>query len=106
MSEKKLNNMDVTTDTDRVSWDEEKVIEQVWKDFHGMVTRSTIEQLISEVIQKYKGALIRTYIPILVQKEVVDQLRAGLPVSTPDVESKSGSDHFADTLSELDAYSV
>ena len=67
-----------TTSTDRIERDKEIIIEQIWIELEGKIAHSIIEQLVSEVIQKYAEVPIQTYIPILVHKEVVERLRSKL----------------------------
>ena len=59
-------------------WDVEPLIERVWNGFGGMVSRSTINDMITEVMPNYENAPIQTYVPIFVYKETVKRLRAGL----------------------------
>lgn len=65
-------------------WDVETLIEQIWNDLGGTVTRSTIRQVLMEVIPRYESARIQTYVPIFVHKETVKQLRVGLAEVAPD----------------------
>jgi hypothetical protein len=59
-------------------WDVETLIEQIWNDLEGTVTRSTIRQVLGQVIPRYENARIRTYVPIFLCKETVEQLHAAL----------------------------
>jgi len=65
-------------------WDIETIIEQVWRDLQGRVSRAAIRPVILEIMPKYENARITTYIPILVHRETVDTLRARLDEARPD----------------------
>ncbi len=64
-------------------WDVEALLERIWNDLEGTVSRSTIRQVFTEVIPYYESAPIQTFIPIFVQKETVKRLRAGLAEVPP-----------------------
>lgn len=57
-------------------WDPEIVIEQVWTELEGEVTRSTIRAVLTEVIHKYEHAPIQTFVPIFIRRETVERARA------------------------------
>ena len=65
------------------NWDVEALLERVWNDLGGTVSRSTIRQVLTEVILYYESAPIQTFVPIIVQKETVKRLRAGLAEVPP-----------------------
>ena len=57
-------------------WDVDTIAEQIFGDLNGAVARSTIQEVIKDVIPKYEGARIQTFVPIFIRRDVVDQLRA------------------------------
>ena len=59
-------------------WDAEPLIERVWNHLGGTVSRSTIRQVLAEVLPTYESARVQTFVPIFVHKETVKRLRAGL----------------------------
>jgi len=65
-------------------WDVETLLERIWNDLGGTVTRSTIRQVLTEVIPNYESARVQTYVPIFVHKETVKRLRVGLAEVAPD----------------------
>jgi hypothetical protein len=65
-------------------WDEEAFVEQIWNDLDGMVTRSAIRQVLTEIIPRYESAHVQTFVPIFVRKEAVERLRSGLAEVPPD----------------------
>ena len=57
-------------------WDVDTVTEQIFGELKGTVARSIIQKVIKDVIPKYEGALINTFVPIFIRRDVVDQLKA------------------------------
>jgi len=58
-------------------WDVEAFVEPIWIDLGGMVSRSAIRQVLTEIIPRYENARVQTFVPIFVRKEVVQRLRSG-----------------------------
>ena len=82
---------------DTLDWDQERTIEQIWKALDGKVARSAIEQVISEIALKYVGARIKTFIPILIQKEAVARLKTELSNTPPDTIIHTKSELISNT---------
>ena len=59
-------------------WDIETMIDQVWRQLQGSVSRAAIQAVILEIIPRYENARVTTYVPILVHREAVDTLRTRL----------------------------
>ena len=59
-------------------WDVETLLEQIWSHLEGTVSRSTIRQVLAEVLPNYESARVQTFVPIFVHKETVKRLQAGL----------------------------
>jgi formaldehyde-activating enzyme involved in methanogenesis len=57
-------------------WDVDTVTEQIFGELNGTVARSTIQEVIKDVIPKYEGARIQTFVPIFIRRDAVDQLKA------------------------------
>ncbi len=57
-------------------WDVDTITEQIFGDLNGSVARSTIQEVIKDVIRKYAGARIQTFVPIFIRRDAVDQLKA------------------------------
>ena len=66
-----------TVATSYPDWDVETLVEQIWNDLLGTVTRSSIRQVLTEVIPNYESARVQTFVPIFVHKETVKRLRTG-----------------------------
>jgi hypothetical protein len=95
----------VATNSD---WDSETVIEQVWNDLQGRVSRTEILQVILEIIPKYENARIATFVPIFIRRQAVAMLRARIaepnsdpPIQTPSI-SRVGASSDSDTAGSLD----
>lgn len=58
-------------------WDVETVVEQVWTDLGGTVSRPAIRREVAEVICAFEDARITTYVPLFVRKRTVERLRIG-----------------------------
>ena len=50
--------------------DQEAIIERIWIDLGGTVSRSDIRSVVIEVAPRYADARIFTYVPIFIGKEV------------------------------------
>ena len=59
-------------------WDVETLLEHIWNHLEGTVSRSTIHQVLAEVLPNYESARVQAFVPIFVHKETVKRLRAGL----------------------------
>jgi hypothetical protein len=73
-------------------WDIETMIDQVWRQLQGQVSRAAIQAVILEIMPRYENARVTTYVPVLVHREAVDTLHARLdsvsPAKRPDLLSK------------------
>ena len=58
--------------------DIEAIIEQIWGDLGGVTSHSDIRKALMEVAPKYEDARIKTYVPILLRREVLRRLQGGL----------------------------
>ena len=57
-------------------WDVDTVTEQIFGELNGTVARSTIQEVIKDVIPKYEGAPVQTFVPIFIRRDAVDKLKA------------------------------
>ena len=64
-------------------WDVENLLQRIWNHLEGTVSRSTIRQVLTEVIPIYESAPIQTFVLIFVHKETVERLQAGLAEAPP-----------------------
>ena len=70
----------------QVAWDEDSIIEQIWSELKGVVTHSTIQEVLKEVIPRYEEARIQTFVPIFIRRDAVDRLRSmQTPLASPDI---------------------
>jgi hypothetical protein len=58
-------------------WDVQLVVEQIWSDLGGAVSRTAIRQEVAQVIPAFADARITTYVPIFVRRRTLAQLRTG-----------------------------
>ena len=65
-------------------WDVETLLERIWNYLGGTVSRSTVRQVLAEVIPNYESARVQAFVPIFVHRETVKRLRTGLPKVPPD----------------------
>jgi hypothetical protein len=56
----------------------ETLIDQVWNDLQGQVSRATIQQALLEIIPKYQDATVTTFVPLFIRRDAVNTLRATL----------------------------
>jgi hypothetical protein len=54
--------------------DQEAIVEQIWNDLRGQASRSDIRRVLIEVAPKYEDALIKTYVPIFLCRDVRERL--------------------------------
>ena len=71
-----MNDKVLTMVSPAPNWDVETLLERVWNHLGGTVSRSTIRQVLAEVIPNYESAPIQTFVPIFVHRETVKRLRA------------------------------
>jgi len=83
MNESKPKTGNETVARSYPDWDVEALLERVWNHLGGTVSRSTIRQVLAEVIPNFESAPIQTFVPIFVHKETVKRLRAGLAEVPP-----------------------
>lgn len=54
---------------------ENALIESIWKDLNGRVDREHIRRAVLEARARYKHATIKTFIPILIRRYVLERLQ-------------------------------
>ena len=62
------------------NWDAERFIEQIWHDLEGATSRAHIKSVLMEAAPAYENARIKTYVPILLRRDVLLRLRNELKV--------------------------
>jgi hypothetical protein len=60
---------------DRDGWDIEAVVEKIWVELGGAVEYTVIDQVVQESMPRYEDAWVKTFVPIFVQREALDQLK-------------------------------
>jgi hypothetical protein len=57
-------------------WDVETIIKQILSDMNGAVRRSTIQEVLKDIIPKYEGARVQIYVPIFIHRDVIKRLKS------------------------------
>ena len=57
-------------------WDVETIIEQILSELKGAFTRSIIQEVLDEIIPRYDGARIQTYVPIFIRRDAINRLKS------------------------------
>lgn len=74
-------------------WDAERILEQIWRDLGGAMSRSHIRRVLMEIAPKYENARVKNFVPILLQRSVLQRLRDELKLKqelmAPDPENAS-----------------
>ena len=102
MNHSELELAENAVDRAQGDWDVNTIAEQIFGDLNGTVALSTIHEVIKEVVPKYEGARIQTFVPIFIRRDAVDQLRAmqslfATPALATD-EADARSECFAETI--------
>ena len=63
---------------DNGEWDIEDLTEQIWNELDGEFARSTIHEIVENVIPEYENARIQTFVPIFIRRDTLLRLRASL----------------------------
>ena len=74
-------------------WDAERIIEQIWRDLGGAMSRSHIRRVLMEISPAYENACVKTFVPILLHRNVLQRLREELDLKrgakSPEPENTS-----------------
>jgi hypothetical protein len=70
--------------------DLEIIIDQVWNDLQGLVSRTAVQKALLEVIPEYENATVPTFVPIFVRRDAGDLLRATLVQAEGESMTKRG----------------
>ena len=57
-------------------WDVETIIRQILSDMNGAVRRSTIQEVLKEIIPKYEGVKVQIYVPIFIHRDAIKRLKS------------------------------
>ena len=57
---------------------DEVLVEQIWRDVQGNVSRMQIQQLVREANSEFAQAKVTTYVPIFVRRQLYEKLRSRL----------------------------
>lgn len=66
----------MATDDTQAEWDVEMIAERISRSLDGSVSRKKIRTIVEEVMPRYEDARIQTFVPILIQRDVMNELFA------------------------------
>lgn len=69
---------DVTDESDVLALVNEQLVEDIWHDLEGRVTRENILQVAIEVATKFQDAAVTSFVPIFIRRQTSEQLKARL----------------------------
>ena len=58
------------------NWDVEAIVDHVWSKLDGKVPRSAVYTTVIRLLEKYDDAVIKLFVPLLVQREATKILRS------------------------------
>jgi hypothetical protein len=56
----------------------DSLIEQIWRDLNGQISRVKIRQVATDAAARFQDAKVRTFVPIFIRRDSCEQLRAWL----------------------------
>jgi len=69
---------EATEENDVLALVNEELIEDIWSDLEGKVTRDNILQVATEVATKFREASVMTFVPIFIRRQTSERLKARL----------------------------
>jgi hypothetical protein len=66
----------LATNDAQADWSADTIADQILRNLNGSVTRETILRIVKQVAPRYADARIRTFVPILIQRDVMNELFA------------------------------
>jgi hypothetical protein len=93
MAESKLELDSITMNYHRADWDAGAIAEQIFNKLNGSFSREAILGTIKDTIPKYEDARIQTYVPILLQRDVINKLLSMEETSASPVMGIEGVRH-------------
>lgn len=79
-------------------WNPNDLIEDTWRELKGEIPRSRIREVVTELVDRYKNAKVKTYVPILIRRQKVDLLNAESEIVISDVLAERLSWSSADSI--------
>lgn len=64
----------VTTNDARADWTVDTIADQISRSLNGSVAREAFVQIIKQVAPRYEDARIQIFVPILIQRDVMNEL--------------------------------
>ena len=57
---------------------DESLIEAIWQDLDGLVTRGEIQRVAREIAETFRGATITTFIPLFIRRRTRETFKSGI----------------------------
>ena len=74
----RLDSVVAEGDSDMAQELDDALVEQIWGDLNGQVSRPMIRQVATDVAAMFQDAKVRTFVPIFIRRTTCEQLRAWL----------------------------
>ena len=74
----RLDSVVAEGDSDMTQELDDALVEQIWGDLNGQVSRPMIRQVATDVAAMFQDAKVRTFVPIFIRRTTCEQLRAWL----------------------------
>ena len=68
------------------------LVETLWKDLAGQVTRQQITREVSKIAARFEQATVTAYVPIFIRRQALELLRSELPGESHPVASTATTD--------------
>ena len=92
MTDSKMKLGNNTFNKNQFDWSVDTITEQIWSDLKGAATRSTIQEVLKEVVLKYEDARIQIFVPTLIRRDAVERLReTRAPITWPGINEADAS---------------
>ena len=78
----RLDSVVAEGDSDMAQELDDALVEQIWGDLNGQVSRPMIRQVATDVAAMFQDAKVRTFVPIFIRRTTCEQLRAWLDDQT------------------------
>ena len=57
------------------NWDVETLVEQICDELEGAVDQAVVDQVVQEMVSRYRHATVKAFVPIFIRRDVIDLLR-------------------------------
>ena len=71
---------------------DDALVETLWKDLAGQVTRQQITREVSKIAARFEQATVTAYVPIFIRRQALELLRSEFPGESHPVASAATTD--------------